>query len=440
MPVEYGEPLSEREMEIVVLVANGLTNREIATRIYISPNTIKVHLRNIFYKTGVASRTELSMLAVKEGWVSVPNSQLQAENVSDVSQVEVPPLPWPRSRRVGIAVGLLLAIGVLFWSPQSASRSNGGSASAALVDNPASPAVEAPLLADEAGWGELAPLPLRRARLGLAAEGDYLYAVGGLTPEGPTEELDRYDLSEDRWQTMTPRPAALANVGALFLEGRLFVPGGCDAQGVPAARVDSYAPNEDGWQELAALPEPLCAYALAAYGDKAYLFGGWDGSHYRAVTYIYDPEEDTWHAGTPPTEARGFGAAAVLGERLIYVGGYNGDERATCEVYLPDTDRWELCAPMLLPRGGLGLATVGGQLYAVGGGWESYLGFSERYNPADDAWSVFESPLVGEWRNLGLVSWETSLYAVGGWSGDYLNLTYKLEVLPFRVFIPVSMP
>jgi hypothetical protein len=69
-------------------VANGLTNREIATRIYVSPNTIMVHLRNIFYKTGVASRTELSMLAVKEGWVSFLKSQLQAENVSDVSQAE----------------------------------------------------------------------------------------------------------------------------------------------------------------------------------------------------------------------------------------------------------------------------------------------------------------------------------------------------------------
>jgi hypothetical protein len=113
--------------------------------------------------------------------------------------------------------------------------------------------------------------------------------------------------------------------------------------------------------------------------------------------------------------------------------------RATCEVYLPDTDRWESVLDALA-AGGLGLATVGGQLYAVGGGWEGYLGFSERYNPVDDVWSVLESPLVGEWRNLGLVSWETSLYAVGGWSGDYLNLTYKLEVLPFRVFIPVSMP
>jgi len=37
---------------------------------------------------------------------------------------------------------------------------------------------------------------------------------------------------------------------------------------------------------------------------------------------------------------------------------------------------------------------------------------------------------------LGLTVWETSLFAVGGWSGDFLNRTYVFDALPFRVFIP----
>ena len=44
------EPLSERELEVLVLVAEGLTNREIADKLYLSINTVKVHTRNIYGK------------------------------------------------------------------------------------------------------------------------------------------------------------------------------------------------------------------------------------------------------------------------------------------------------------------------------------------------------------------------------------------------------
>jgi DNA-binding CsgD family transcriptional regulator len=51
------EPLSEREIEALQLIAEGLTNSEIASRLFLSLNTIKVHARNIYGKLGVHSRT-----------------------------------------------------------------------------------------------------------------------------------------------------------------------------------------------------------------------------------------------------------------------------------------------------------------------------------------------------------------------------------------------
>ncbi len=54
----YIEPLSEREIEILQLIAEGLTNPEIATRLVLSLHTVKTHTRNIYGKLDVHTRTE----------------------------------------------------------------------------------------------------------------------------------------------------------------------------------------------------------------------------------------------------------------------------------------------------------------------------------------------------------------------------------------------
>jgi LuxR family maltose regulon positive regulatory protein len=55
---ELVEPLSEREIEVLQLIAEGLTNQEVATRLYLSLHTVKVHARNIYGKLGVKNRTQ----------------------------------------------------------------------------------------------------------------------------------------------------------------------------------------------------------------------------------------------------------------------------------------------------------------------------------------------------------------------------------------------
>ena len=60
-------PLSTREREIVALVAQGYRNKEMAEKMFISEQTVKNHLHNIFDKLGVSDRLELALYAIHRG-------------------------------------------------------------------------------------------------------------------------------------------------------------------------------------------------------------------------------------------------------------------------------------------------------------------------------------------------------------------------------------
>jgi DNA-binding CsgD family transcriptional regulator len=59
--------LSEREAEVLRLVARGLSDRQISDQLFVSPRTINSHIRNMLNKTGAVNRTELSVWAVEQG-------------------------------------------------------------------------------------------------------------------------------------------------------------------------------------------------------------------------------------------------------------------------------------------------------------------------------------------------------------------------------------
>ncbi len=64
-----GVMLSDREREVVGLIVAGASNDEIGSRLGISARTVESHLRRLFDRTDVASRTELASRALREGWL-----------------------------------------------------------------------------------------------------------------------------------------------------------------------------------------------------------------------------------------------------------------------------------------------------------------------------------------------------------------------------------
>lgn len=68
-PSEHYSPLSPREMEILQFVTNGMSNKEIASRLQISQQTVKNHMTSILKKLNVQDRTQAAVTALRHGWV-----------------------------------------------------------------------------------------------------------------------------------------------------------------------------------------------------------------------------------------------------------------------------------------------------------------------------------------------------------------------------------
>ncbi|MGB9723757.1 MAG: LuxR C-terminal-related transcriptional regulator [Chloroflexia bacterium] len=435
------EPLSEREMEVLRLVARGLTNEQIARELVISTNTVKVHLRNIFAKLGVASRTEASLYAVRQGWVvlEAPSaadlaSSPAGEAASGTGVEEV--LPRPRARPAVLRplwafllLASVLVLAVLLNLSGLLDR---------LTPRPSPAPSPAPSFRR---WNPRAGMPTPRGYLALVAFRGALYALGGYGPEGATSAVERFDPQEDTWISLAAKPTAVAEAQAAVLGGHIYVPGGRGGNGRPLSITEVYLVERNQWGTAAALPRPLCAYALAAFEGKLYLFGGWDGEGYREEILRYDPEADRWEeAGRLPFPL-GYSGAVVGDDRIYLVGGVNDEGPLdVLTEYLPT-----LAAVNTQPLPGISLGRVnatllyGDYLYVLAGSDPSAPATLWQYHLRSKGWQVTEPAPSPPYPGAALAGIGTELFVVGGMQGE-VPLAQTLEYRAIFVVTPMPAP
>lgn len=78
-PFGHGDPLTERELDVLRRAAKGCRNKEIAAELALTLPTVKAHFVNIFNKMGVGSRTEAVMEAIRHGWVDVDSDDPESD-------------------------------------------------------------------------------------------------------------------------------------------------------------------------------------------------------------------------------------------------------------------------------------------------------------------------------------------------------------------------
>jgi DNA-binding CsgD family transcriptional regulator/N-acetylneuraminic acid mutarotase len=430
--------LSDREREILYLVATGASNKQIAQKLYISTNTVKVHLRNVFTKIGVTSRTEAAMYAVSIGMVE-PVSSPGGEGVSVLSgsdeveggktrlSGELDHQAWMNQRRwrIGwvIAFFIIVTIGSVGFF---ALRADGENNPSALSGTPSS---ESPR------WQNQSPLPSPRSGLAVVSYENRIYAIGGENDEGITGQLDRYDPIEDRWTTLSPKPLPVRDAGASVIGGLIYIPGGRTKSGSLTNTLEVYDPDTDEWEQRQPLPLALSAFATVSFEGKLYIFGGWDGIKYLKTVYEYDPSQDKWNKKKDMPTPRGYAGAAVAGGKVFVMAGFDGQNAlAVNEIYLPErddgvSDPWSRGSPLPQGRYAIGIASIADIIHVVGGqGQETESLPALEYSPQSDEWQMFERPEVDKWSYLGMVALETHLYALGGITGDTpssLNMSYQ---------------
>jgi len=468
---EYGESLSAREMDVLAQLKLGASNKEIAQNLFISSNTVKVHLRNINTKLGASSRTEALARALEQGLLTItaetqdepeptpadalsPEANASTEPTTDekalssestttqttpeqaeaarIAPTQSPskenPAPAPTQRvniwLIGVILLLTVSLLLIIIIPRF------GGIGTADVNNP-------PLVQDEqidnTEWYQTSPLPVPRIAANMTTVGSNLYLFGGLDEMQTVQNGSwRFSIEDRTWSPIQNKPTAVSHAASAELTGFVYVIGGnTDENGTRTDNVEVYSPVRDLWRAAADLPQPLSQGVAISDDRSIYYIGGQNSEQISDLIYQYDEVSDSWRTLATLPESMPDASAVLRGNRLYIMG---GSATAACYHFDLTTAVWDSCAPLPEPYIINGKSfVIKDKIYLFGGNSaESNL----IYDPQNDSWSTLSPPLTLP-NGSAVAQIETQIYFFGGEIDGAPNMQgYRYAPLVHQWFLP----
>ncbi|PWH15512.1 MAG: hypothetical protein DDG59_11390 [Anaerolineae bacterium] len=425
--------LSEREIEILKLVATGLSNKEIAYQLKISPNTVKVHLKNIFSKIGVVSRTEAAMFAVRQGWVEAGN-QATLETIEDQEKASLPGSPKMALSPLILGIlsvgGFAAMIVLVVLLVNLAGRNNPQIVEIVVTPTP-----------EPVQWELVTQMPEPKKSMAYAAVDNKIYIIGGETPNGISDRVDIYDTVTGQWSEGARKPTPVSEACGAYLGGKIIVAGGKTPDGSVTNVVEAYDVAEDRWDKLPELPNPLAGAGCVEYEGSYYLIGGWDGERVHSMVISYSVSRLTMRILDNIIESRAYFATSELNNQIFIIGGWDGKnilDDINVISWQGSSEQYTKLGSLKESRYLLTGQNVLDKLYIIGGiNDTATVTNSLEFDPRNGKQRLIENPKKSTWYGQGTVSLGEYIYGLGGeFGGSIDKYIYRLRVL-YTILLPI---
>lgn len=258
-------------------------------------------------------------------------------------------------------------------------------------------------------WSNLPDYPTPIMDNVVAANDAVVYSVSGATDEGLTGAGYAYDRTAGSWRRIADLPEPRESAVGGFVDGKLYIAGGWDAQGNLTSTTYVYDPAKNRWSRVADLPMPSSTAAGAVVGGALYVVAGCESEACTETTptYRYDAGSNTWTRIAAYPEHVVMPGCTGSGDGLICAGGlvplvddpWHEFPVAKAYRYKPDSDSWTPIADMPYPAWGMAYSGSGGKLQLAGGitGGE-ITNQAVQFDPATGAWSALPNAAYSMFR------------------------------------------